>query len=121
MREMEDKKDASDRLYEASAPSAVAKRAIFNSSKSGKKNFLGSQELINDIENKNIKISEIKKEEDSIGHVSSGTFSPTFKKGIGLGFVKKQYSEPGTEMDIIIRNKPYKAKVVKKPFFAYKR
>jgi len=63
MEEMEEKKDTSDKLYEAAAPSAVAKRAIFNSSKSGKKNFLGAQELIHDLENNAIKISEIKTDE----------------------------------------------------------
>jgi len=63
MEEMEEKKDTSEKLYEAAAPSAVAKRAIFNSSKSGNKNFLGAQELIHDLENNAIKISEIKTDE----------------------------------------------------------
>ncbi len=55
-----------------------------------------------------------------IGEVSSGSFSPTFKKGLGLGFVMFNYKEPGTEIDILIRNKLYKAKIVKKPIYGYK-
>ena len=54
-----------------------------------------------------------------IGVVSSGSFSPTFKKGIGLGFVDFKYKDPGTKIDIFIRNKLYKAKIVKKPIYGY--
>jgi hypothetical protein len=51
-----------DTIYEAAAPSAVAKRAIFNSQKSGAKNFLGSQELVNDLETGNLDLDDLKKE-----------------------------------------------------------
>jgi len=33
-----------------------------------------------------------------------------------MGYLKQEYREPGTELDIIIRDKPVKAKVVKPPF-----
>jgi len=63
MREMESRKDKADEIYEAAAPSAVAKRAIFNSKASGEKNFLGKKELVLDVETKGVSLDEIKKEE----------------------------------------------------------
>ena len=46
---------------------------------------------------------EIQKNDKKIGFVTSGTFSPSLQKGIGLGFVPVVHSKKGEEMDIIIR------------------
>ncbi len=51
-----------------------------------------------------------------IGHVTSGTMSPTLKKGIGMGYVQTAYAKPGTEIYIQVRNRNLKAQVVKAPF-----
>ena len=51
-----------------------------------------------------------------IGKVTSGTQSPSLNKAIGLGYVKTEFSKADTEIFIIIRNKPIKAKVCKIPF-----
>lgn len=51
-----------------------------------------------------------------IGHVTSGTMSPCLKVGFGLGYVKAEYAKPGTEIAVVIREKPVKAEVVKIPF-----
>lgn len=51
-----------------------------------------------------------------VGIVTSGTFSPTLDAGIGLGFVDANKSEPGTQINIRIRNQEAKAKIVKLPF-----
>jgi aminomethyltransferase len=51
-----------------------------------------------------------------IGEVTSGTMSPTLKKAIGMGYVKAEFAELGTEIFIEIRAKSYKAIVVKRPF-----
>ncbi|HWZ21740.1 MAG TPA: glycine cleavage T C-terminal barrel domain-containing protein, partial [Cytophagaceae bacterium] len=51
-----------------------------------------------------------------IGNVTSGTQSPSLSKAIGMGYVKAEYAQPGKEIFINIRNKPYKAQVVKMPF-----
>lgn len=53
----------------------------------------------------------------SIGRVTSGTMSPSMVKSIGLGYVKKEYATPDTEIAIEIRNNNIKAKVVKLPFY----
>ena len=55
-------------------------------------------------------------EGDIIGLVTSGTQSPSLSKGIGLGYIKKVYSEVGTEIGILIREKIYSAHIVKLPF-----
>lgn len=54
-----------------------------------------------------------------IGFVTSGTFSPTFKKGIGLGLIKKEYGQTERGITIKIRDRDYKAKIVKRPFYGY--
>jgi aminomethyltransferase len=52
-----------------------------------------------------------------IGKVTSGTQSPTLNKAIGLGYVPTALSKVDSEIFIIIRDKPIKAKVVKIPFY----
>jgi len=42
--------------------------------------------------------------------------SPTLKKGIGMGYVQSAFAAPGTDIDVVIRNKPVRARVVKMPF-----
>lgn len=59
---------------------------------------------------------EIQKKGQKIGTVTSGTLSPCLNKGIAMGYLKQEYREPGTQLDIIIRGKPVKAEVVKPPF-----
>lgn len=51
-----------------------------------------------------------------IGHVTSGTQSPSLDKAIGLGYVDMAYAALDSEIYIDIRNQLLKAKVVKVPF-----
>lgn len=51
-----------------------------------------------------------------IGKVTSGTMSPVLSKGIGMGYVAKEYSAFGTEIFVKIRNKTIPAEIVKLPF-----
>ncbi len=60
---------------------------------------------------------QIQKDGKKIGEVTSGTFSPSLNKGIGLGYVPVEYSKIGTELNILIRGKPHKAEVIKPPFY----
>jgi len=59
---------------------------------------------------------EIFSGDKKIGYVTSGTFSPVLNYSIGMGYVEKEFSNEGTVIDIMIRNKPVKAKVTKPPF-----
>lgn len=55
-------------------------------------------------------------EGETIGHITSGTMSPSLNKPIAMGYVQREYMKLGTEVQIIIRNKVLKAKVTKFPF-----
>ena len=52
----------------------------------------------------------------AIGVVTSGTMSPVLNKGIGMGYVAKEYSAFGTGIFVKIRNKLVPAEIVKLPF-----
>ncbi|HHY23324.1 MAG TPA: glycine cleavage system aminomethyltransferase GcvT [Clostridiaceae bacterium] len=55
---------------------------------------------------------------ETIGIVTSGNFSPTLKKTIGMALVKKNYADIGQEIEIIIRNRPLKARTIAMPFYS---
>lgn len=63
---------------------------------------------------------EIQKDGKKIGHVTTGYMSPTLKKSIGNALISPEFTELGTEIDIMIRNKPVKAKIIDKDFLKNK-
>lgn len=56
-----------------------------------------------------------------IGVVTSGTQTPFLKKAIGMAYVPIELAAPGTEIQIDIRGRASKARVVKMPFYERKR
>jgi aminomethyltransferase len=56
-------------------------------------------------------------EQQEIGVVTSGMFSPILQKPIGLGYVSNEYSKVDSELNIDIRERKFPAKVVKTPFY----
>ena len=60
---------------------------------------------------------KILKDSNEIGYVTSGTFSPSLEKGIGIGYIKVPFNEVGTSVSIEIRGKGVEAEVVKTPFY----
>jgi aminomethyltransferase len=60
---------------------------------------------------------EVKADDKVIGFVTTGYFSPTLKKNIGLALIEAKYAEIGTEIEILVRNKPLKAEVIRKGFY----
>jgi hypothetical protein len=60
---MEARQRAADKIYAEAAPAAVAKRTVFNSLASGAKNFLGEQELVDDVASGKVKLEALKPEE----------------------------------------------------------
>ncbi len=59
---------------------------------------------------------QVFKDDREVGDVTSGTYSPTLEKAIGLAFVPPELAKPGTTLDIRIRNNFAAAQVVPLPF-----
>ena len=51
-----------------------------------------------------------------VGVVTSGSFSPSLERCIGIGYVRADLSAVGTELDVDIRGQSHRARVVKTPF-----
>jgi aminomethyltransferase len=51
-----------------------------------------------------------------VGKVTSGTFSPTLKKPLGMAYVNSKFSKIGTNLKVLVRNKEYDLKIAKMPF-----
>jgi aminomethyltransferase len=51
------------------------------------------------------------------GEVTSGTHSPSLDVGIGMGYVPAEQASPGTELEIDVRGKPRRARIVTKPIY----
>jgi aminomethyltransferase len=52
-----------------------------------------------------------------VGALTSGTFSPTFGRGIGLGYVSTENAKVGAAVVIEIRDQPHPAQLVRKPIY----
>ncbi len=59
----------------------------------------------------------VDEEGTKIGVVTSGTMSPSLKKGIGMGYVPKAYSKRDSKIFIQVRKKAIPAVVVRLPFY----
>ena len=57
------------------------------------------------------------------GVVTSGMFAPTVKSYVAMALLPAEYAKLGQEVEVIIRDKPKRAKVIKRPFYtpAYRR
>jgi aminomethyltransferase len=52
-----------------------------------------------------------------VGTVTSGTYSPSLRKAIGLGYVPVELSRPGTALAVEVREEKVAAEVVRTPFY----
>ncbi len=97
-------------------PNFVAKSILEKQKAEGVKRKLVAFETVErGIPRKDYEICD--EEGNNIGFVTSGTMSPSLNKGIGLGYVKKEFSKSETDIFIKIRNKNIRSKVVKLPFY----
>jgi len=60
---------------------------------------------------------EIRKNGQAIGVVTSGSFSPTLKKNIGMAFISNLDLKAGDRLEVVIRDKAAAAQIVKLPFY----
>jgi aminomethyltransferase len=59
---------------------------------------------------------DIQADGQRVGTVTSGTFSPVIRKGIGMGYVDVARAAPGTGLQIAVRDRIVPATVVPLPF-----
>ncbi len=53
-----------------------------------------------------------------VGEVTSGSYSPTFNRGIGLALIETAHAKVGTPVEILIRGEKHPAEIVKKPIYS---
>jgi aminomethyltransferase len=54
---------------------------------------------------------------NAVGTVTSGTFSPTLEKALGMAYLPPALAAPGTPVSIEVRGKELPARVVEMPFY----
>ena len=54
---------------------------------------------------------------NSVGTITSGTFSPSLEKPIAMGYVEAPFAQLDEEVEIEIRKRAVKAKIVRPPFY----
>lgn len=54
---------------------------------------------------------------ETVGRVTSGTWSPTFEKPLGMAYVPGEHAEEGSEITLDVRGREVPARVVKLPFY----
>jgi aminomethyltransferase len=52
-----------------------------------------------------------------VGRVTSGTWSPTFERALGMAFVETALGAPGTEVELVVRERPVPARLAPIPFY----
>lgn len=56
-------------------------------------------------------------EGEAVGEITTGMPSPTLGKNLALALVRTDLAKIGTELDVVVRGKPIRARVVKTPFY----
>jgi aminomethyltransferase len=59
----------------------------------------------------------IRKDDQEIGRITSGTFAPTLARTIAMGYVAPAFTAVGTPCTVEVRGKPEPARIVKLPFY----
>jgi glycine cleavage system T protein (aminomethyltransferase) len=62
----------------------------------------------------------IRSGDEEVGEVTSGSHSPSLDLGIGMGYVRSELAEPGTDLEIDVRGKRRAARVERKPLYEKK-
>ncbi|MGC8997867.1 MAG: glycine cleavage system aminomethyltransferase GcvT [Candidatus Bathyarchaeia archaeon] len=94
----------------------IGKNALLRQKEEGvKRRRVGLQMIEHGIPRQGYKIYNEKGE--IIGQVTSGTFSPLLKCGIAMAYIQTQQAQEGNIVNIEIREKMVKAKIVPFPFY----
>ena len=57
----------------------------------------------------------------AVGHVTSGTLSPTLGTKIAMAMVPAPLAGVGNAFEVVVRDRPYRAEQVKLPFYKRQR
>jgi aminomethyltransferase len=60
---------------------------------------------------------EVRYQGEPAGVVTSGTVSPMLDQGIGMAYIATEGSKAGSEIEIMVRDRPTTAEVVRPPFY----
>ncbi|MEM2366749.1 MAG: glycine cleavage system aminomethyltransferase GcvT [Candidatus Bathyarchaeia archaeon] len=96
--------------------SFIGKNALLKQKEEGvKRRRVGLQMIEQGIPRQGFKVYNEKSE--NIGQTTSGTFSPLLKCGIAMAYIQTQHAQEGNVVNIEIRGKMAKAKIVSFPFY----
>jgi len=94
----------------------IGREALLKIKEAGlKRKLVGFEALGRGIPRPHLKIFNGNKE---VGFVTSGTFSPSLKKGMGMGYVELPFSEPNTKLKVLAKE-PVEVIVISGPFYKY--
>ena len=60
---------------------------------------------------------EVRANGEPVGHVTSGTLSPTSGTKIAMALVAADAAGVGNAFEVVVRERPYRAEQVKLPFY----
>jgi aminomethyltransferase len=83
-----------------------------------RKKLMGFEMIDKGIPRHNYKLLDLN--QNLIGRVTSGTQSPTLRKGIGMGYVDIEFAKHGTDILVEIRDQRIHAKISNLPFVTSK-
>ena len=92
----------------------VGKDALFELNKSPNRYLVCVEMLERGIPRKGYKLL---KNDTIVGEITSGTQSPSLNIGIGLAYVKKDCSQEGTQLSLLVRDRALGCKIVNSPFY----
>lgn len=61
----------------------------------------------------------LNEQEEAVGNITSGGFSPSIKKPIGMGYVNNEYTAIGTKLLVKVRDRIQIVHVIAMPFVAH--
>lgn len=104
-----------ERFVKFQKPDFIGKKAMLHSTSSEFSKRLIAFELTeNGVPRKDF---EIVYNDMPVGRVTSGIYSPTLKKGVGMGFVDQYVEKSGTPVQLRHKEKIYNAIIVNRPIY----
>ena len=96
----------------------IGKEALLKQKEQGlERKLVGIEMIDRGIPRHNYKVRFNNKD---IGFITTGSYSPTLDKNIGLALIEEKHAEIGEKVDVVIREKPMKATIIKLPFYKKK-